>query len=125
MSHRTALADIVPERGLCKLTGVLRDENGTPLGAVTTLTLTLWHVASGGLVDSVGRPANQNILNINGGSLDGSGNFALRLTGADNQIVDTAAQFEAHEALIRFTYGGDGVGWHRVQFYVENASFIP
>lgn len=95
----------IPEKGTCKLTGVIVDETGTPLplANVVSLKCTLYDRESG---NPLGGRTNQDIKNAAGGTLDAAGNFSLTLADADNAILDPTRAFELHEALIEWTYGG-------------------
>lgn len=110
----------VAEKTTCKFTGILKDENGAvvPGSSLTTLTLTLYNVDDGQIINNRN---DQNILNANGGSVDGLGNFTLRLRAADNIILDPSKKSETHRALIRFTYNaGQDAGSVEVEFRVQN-----
>lgn len=120
MSHRESTPGEFPEKGTPKITGVIRDDAkiGIPGGSLTTLILTLYDELSGTLLGS--RPAGQDILGTNGGSVDGSGNFALQLTSADMAIVDSIRPEEVHIALVEWTYGAGLGGKKEIEFLVIN-----
>lgn len=69
-----------------------------------TLLMTLYDDVSKQLLG--GRPAMQNILNANGGTVtDGAG--SLELTPADNELV-TDCDTEDHVAFLHWTYTSPG-----------------
>jgi hypothetical protein len=110
----------VVEKGTARITGTLVDESGNALPAaqVQTLTCTLYDRESGGILG--GRNA-QNILNVNGGTLDSSGNFVLELKNLDHAILDAARQFELHVALVQWTYAtGTKPGRQEFRIAVRN-----
>lgn len=90
-----------------KYSCVLKDENGAaiPAASMNTLTLTLTDQATGAVIN--GR-TNQSVLNVNGGTLDSSGNFAMTFGFADNPIVTAGSvalgAIERHVALFKYTY---------------------
>ncbi len=110
MSHDTIITEHYAEKSTPKITAVIKDEDGIviPGGSLNTLTLTLYDKATDTLLGS--RSAQQDILEVNGGSVDGSGNFALQLTAADMAIVTDAVRVETHIALIEWTYNSGLLG---------------
>jgi hypothetical protein len=62
--------------------------------AMSSMKATLYDRVSGSVINS---RSLQSVLNANGGTLDGSGNFGLTLTPVDNPIIDpTIVVAEVH-----------------------------
>jgi hypothetical protein len=103
------------------LTITLAAEDGTPipLANITTITLTLYDVATGKVPAGIINSRNAvSIKNVNGGTIaDGGGTF--KLTAADNAMVSTTAQSELHAALVEFTCTDGTAGWALERFAVE------
>ncbi len=120
MSERTILGTAFNELTSVRITAVVVDEAGSPLGssALTTLKLTLYNLASGAIINSVNEVS---ILNAGRGTVDVSGNLVLTLLPADGVIVDDTLKFERHLALIEWTYaGGTKSGSKEIEFKVRN-----
>lgn len=120
VSHRNRreFVEAFPEGANLRLTGVLEDAAGNPISAVNTITVTWYDRATGTVIN--GRNA-QNINGVNGGSVDGSGNFVLELTGStDLVLINKALAREVHVALIEFTYGAGKHGVFEYVVTVEN-----
>ena len=101
------VADRQFERSTGRLTGKVVDEAGVALSTLITLTATLYDRDSGTIIN--GRN-DQDILGVNGGSVDGSGNFTLKLSAADNVIVNTENAYETHHLLLKWTYNNGQPG---------------
>lgn len=99
----------------------LYKENGTtPLSVsdITTLSLTFYDVKTNQLIN---RPAKQNVLNLNGVTIDTQGNFEWVIDREDNVIIDNSLIYENHVALFEYTYlNGEKGGFHDVMIYVRN-----
>lgn len=119
MSHRKEFTHPVPEGTTRALRGIITDENGNALAAaaLNALTVTLYDESTKTVINS---RAGQNILNTNGGSVDGSGVFALVLAAADNIMVTPSKHLERHVALVSWTYGAGQTGNFEFVFAVEN-----
>ena len=117
----TARASAVPEKSTSLLSGQLVDETGAaiPAAQLTTFALTLYAVVTSlPIINSV---SAVNILNTGRGTVDGSGNWTITLTPADNAIVGTDPGHEVHRALLEWTWnGGLKGGKHEVDFLVRN-----
>lgn len=108
------------------LTGVFKSDTGSLIGSgqMSTLSATLYDKVSGSIINSRNK---QNILNTNGGTLDGSGNFAFEFLPADNAILTASiAGAEHHVLLLEWTYqGGAKAGKQEFQMAVRNLSKVP
>lgn len=115
----------VLERVSVKYTATIKDEAGTaiPGSALTALTLTLYSVHSGTIVNSRN---DQNVLNANGVTVDEAGLLTWIMDPLDNQVLDTAFAYERHRALFEWTWsGGTKAGKHEVDFLVQNLGQVP
>ena len=124
MSHRESVPGEFIEKSTPKIKSVIRDDAGVgiPGGALTTLILTLYEELTGNLLGS--RPAGQDILGVNGGSVDVNGNFALQLALADMAILDDIRRSEVHIALIEWTYGAGLGNKKEIEFVVINLAKV-
>lgn len=119
---------IVRESTVAKYTAVLQDENGLVVSVdeLDTLTLTLYNLADGTIINS---RAEQTVLNTHNVTLDGSGNLAWEVQPSDNIIVGThlrAGELEPHMALFQWTWdSGQKQGRYEVQIDVQQVSEIP
>lgn len=120
---RTIVSTSLPEQKTSRFNAVIKDELGvaTPASSLTTLTLTLYNKKDLVIINTRNK---QNILNINGGTVDSSGNFALTLDPVDMIVVRRVNIQETHIALIEWTYGINKAGGHEIEFTVDNLSFI-
>lgn len=102
----TSNLDVIPEQSTAYLSGDLIDNNGSAVGSSTVEVLQISITAGGQIVNS---RLHQDVLGteaspINGGWLDSSGDFELRLKPADTVIVgdvDNGTE-EAHEIAALF-----------------------
>lgn len=110
----------VRERSSGRYTTVLKDELGVviPSGSFSTMTLTLYDVATNTILNS--RTA-QNVLNANDVTIDGSGNLVWAVQSADHAVVSTRPRFiERHRAVFNYTWSsGTKRDWHAVEWAVE------
>lgn len=113
----------VPEQTTQKYTGTLKDENGAaiPGSALTTLTLTLYEASTHQIINS--RNA-QNVLNLNGVTVDSNGVLTWIMAPADNAHLGQA-QRELHVALFEWTYDSGKRGQHEASFYIQDTPFAP
>lgn len=98
-----------------------------PASSLDSLTLTL--------VDEIGHSVinerdDQDVLNANGGELDESGNFSLRLDPDDMVIVNVLLKYEWHDARLTWvlTSGSPAVehtGFASIKFRVTNVAYVP
>lgn len=120
----------IPERSEAEYqaTFVGADEAETALvpGAVAAITATLTR-RDGTVIN--GRSA-QNVLNANGGTLDGAGVFRLHLSGNDNAVdaATPAGALELRVLTLHVTYakvgGGTGDLYAERRFYVRNLALV-
>jgi hypothetical protein len=118
------------ESSTARLTAIIEDETATaiPAASLQTLTLMLYdqttQLASPGSTTAIINSRNrQNVLNINGCTIDSSGNLEMILTPADNQIVNSLKDLERHVALFEFTYAaGLKAGKEQILIDVVNLS---
>lgn len=118
MANMTDLG-IVRERSSGRVTAVLQDETGAviPSSSLSTLTLTLYDVATNTILNS--RDA-QNVLNANNVTVDGSGNLTWTVQPADHAVVSTKPRArERHRGVFDFTWTGGKRDWYAVEFLVE------
>lgn len=102
----------------------LTKDDGTVLGptALDTLTLTLYDVATGTIINAVD---HANIKNTGRGALDALGHLVVSLVSADNPIVGSGTK-EKHKALIIGTWNsGAGYTSQEVLFTVVNVNKVP
>lgn len=102
-------------------TATLKDADGTvvPLANLTTITLTLYNVATGAIINS---REDQDVKNTNNVTFHStSGLLTWSIQAADNVMVNSALQDEKHIALFEFVYSGTGTpGKHEVILMVRN-----
>ena len=101
----------VAEGVSCVITAELVDEEGLPVGGqqLISLTFTLLDRDTGTTIN--GRNA-VNILNANGGTVDGDGNVRMPLTAADSVLLDVAHEREGRIGRFRWTWGAGVDGMH-------------
>lgn len=124
MAVRTVIADHIPEKSTWRYTGILKDETGTAIAALSlsTLTLTLYNLDTLAIINGMN---GINILNADRGTVDASGNLTVVLQPADNPILDTTKIDETHVMLLQWTYaGGAKAGRHEVEFRVRNLAQV-
>jgi hypothetical protein len=105
-------------------TATLEDADGTaiPLANLTTITLTLYDVTSGDIINS---REDQDVKNTNNVTVNAtSGLLTWAMQAADNPIVNEATDVgerEEHKALFEFTFSGTGSpGTHVAKISVLN-----
>lgn len=106
-------------------TADLTKDDGTALGpaALTTLTLTLYDVATNVIINAVD---HVDIKNTGRGALDTLGHLVVSLTSADNPIVTAGSTKEKHKALIIGTWGsGAGYTSQEILFSILNLNKVP
>ena len=113
----------VLERTTQVLTALIRDEKEIPIpgSALTTFTLTLYVVHTLGIIN--GRSA-QNVLNLNGVTVDGNGVVTWTMQPADNIIADETMLFERHRALFEWTYASGKAGKEEIDLLVQNLAKV-
>jgi len=121
----TVLPEPVYEGSTRKIQATLQDASGTavPASSLASLTLTLFDVALGSIINS--RNA-QDVLNKNDVAVDGNGLLTWSMRTADNVIVDAtlaAGAYETHRAMFIWTYTSGGTTEttiHIIEFRVLN-----
>lgn len=118
LNMRTLISNAIAEKTTARVTAVLRDELGAGISAaqLTALTLTIYDIATGGVINSRNKI---NILNANGGDVDSSGNLTYWMTPADNTIITPTKDFEDHCLLFEWSSGSKD-GKHEVIVKVVN-----
>ena len=92
-------------------TATLEDSDGTaiPLANITAITLPLYDVSDGSIINE---REDQNVKNTNNVTIAAtSGLLTWNMQADDNPIVDTTLAVgdrEHHKALFEFTYDGNG-----------------
>jgi hypothetical protein len=106
-----------------RYTAVITQEDGAtaiPAASLSSLTLTLIDDATGAVINS---RSGQNVLNVNGVTVDSSGNLAWAMSPADNPIVAATlphGRAELHLATFAWTWaGGAKGGSHSIWIEVE------
>lgn len=116
-STLTAKQRRLDEKTLAKYTATIKDEAGAAIATadITTLTLTLYDVETGTIINS--RNA-QNVHNTNNVTVSSEGVLAWTIQALDNAIVGTrrrAGQYEKHVALFEYTWSsGSKASKHEV-----------
>jgi len=110
---------LVPQSSTSRITAVIKDEAGVavPSANLTTLTLTLYKISNGNILNS---RDDVNVLNTGGGTVDANGNLIMTLDPLDN-ILTNGRSTEEHRAMFKYTYNsGAKTGFHEVEFTVGN-----
>lgn len=117
----------VLERVTSSITGLLVAEDGaTPIPGSTLTTLTATLYVDNAAQDIINSRNNQDILGVNGGSVDEFGILTLTLGPDDNPIVDDALQVERHVLLLQWTWAlGAKSGKAQVIITVRNLAKVP
>jgi len=106
-------------------TATLEDSAGTaiPLANLTTITLTLYDVVSGDIINS---REDQDVKSTNNVTINAtSGLLTWTMQAADNPISDTTLDWEHHRALFEFTFSGTGTpGKHEAEIMCENLTKV-
>jgi hypothetical protein len=120
MSKSVTLSRQINERTTAELLFTVVDENDE--GVVpSTLTLTLMTLDEE-IVN--GRDA-VNILNANGGTVDGEGNGVFLLSVADTALMDQDNRHESRVALFEWTWTGGKQDSKEVHFTLRNVRGVP
>lgn len=120
---KTIISSSLPEKKTVKITAVLKDESNAIISgsSLSSLTLTLYNKKDLTIINSRNK---SNILNVNAGTVDDSGNLTLVLSSDDMIIVHTVNSQETHIALIEWTYGANMAGGHEIEFTVDNLNYV-
>jgi hypothetical protein len=101
----------------------LKDEDGIVLTSLDTLTLSVWDLKSGAIINGRDR---QDVLNQNDVTFNGDGSLLWRVQAADRPILDDTQDWEDHVAMFEFTYAGGGRTGHWVlQDRIDNLQKVP
>lgn len=106
----------IPEQSSWAYKAVMRDLDGQPIpiDVINTLTLTIYDVATGGIVNGV---QNRNIRDTDRGSIgDVDGTLTIKFLPADATILGAGIAIgsaETHIALVRCTYNAGTDAWVR------------
>jgi len=114
----------VREKTTRRYTAVLKDETGAAVGSgsLSSLKLTLYNKVDGAIINTRNQ---QNVLNLNGVTIDASGNLTWTMDPADNPIIDTTLSYEEHVALFEIGWAADAKkNNHEVIIRVENVNKI-
>ena len=107
-------------------TATLKDADSVviPSANISTITLTLYNVADGEIINS---REDQDVKNTNNVVINAtSGLLTWTMQAADNPISDTSLDWEHHRALFEFTFSGTGTpGKHESQIMTCNLNKVP
>lgn len=98
--------------------GQLQDDTAAPIGSsvLTALTLSIVDTRTGAVVNGV---SQRNILNLDRGTVDGSGNLTITLTAADTALLNAADASEGRSLVIDWTWNSPvKTGRHQVDFTI-------
>ncbi len=93
---------------------------GIPASSLVTLILTLYRASDLTIINSRNQ---QNVLNQNGVTVDGSGNLAWTMSAADNVVLGSDDE-EPHVALVEWTWGSGRAGKHELLLIVRNLALV-
>lgn len=108
------------------LTGRFVNKDGIGVSSILFdyATLTLYDYVTKAIINGAD---GRNILNAGGATISSTpgndGAFSIPLAAADNPILDSTKQSEAHIALLKFSVKGS-VGTGEIRFIVMNAQKI-
>ena len=129
----------VPEQSSGVYRAIIVDESGAllPGSILSTLTLTLYAVRSGGNIDYINSRNAQNVLNTNGVTVydtlqtdtlfDSSTvqyNLKWIFTPQDTTLVRAQLQIERHIALFEWTWGSGKAGKQEMILAVKNLNEV-
>lgn len=106
MAHRVYLANPATERQDYTIRGSAVDDLGNALGSdrLASLKISIYRLSDLGPAGGINGVENIGILNSGRGNVTTAGTVTIKLTADDNQLVDTAAEEEAHVILLRWTW---------------------
>jgi len=102
-----------------------KDLNAIPGSVLDTLTLTYFQEYSEEIINS---RSLQNVLQLNGVTVDEAGQLRWTLTAQDSAILDDSLHQEPHLARFDFSYPGTAgteVSRHEVRLLVKNFRVTP
>lgn len=94
---------------------LLVDEFDVALSSLMTLTLSVYDIGTGTILNS---RDNQNVLNTNNVTFVG-GALQWAVQPADHAVVSDYLTLEKHRAIFEFTWSGGKRDWHALEFLVE------
>lgn len=101
------------------ITGTIRDRSGNVFQP-TALTITIRDVATGNVIN--GR--NDSALTPIGNYVSSGGAVTIQLTSADNVRYDATKESEAHEVILKFTWGTNSKGYAVAQYSVQRVGSV-
>ena len=115
---------VVKEDSVALITAELVDEANLPVTSSRVTAIRMWLYDQNGAI--INGRTDVDILNANGGEVDGSGNFSLRLTASDNPIVGEDL-IEPHTLLIRKVWDASNPqqDWDEIDLRVRNLKRVP
>jgi hypothetical protein len=116
----------IPEESTWYYTRTLTDELGVPISStnLTTITLSLYEMDTPEQEFILDWDA-KDVKNVNGGTVNTSGKFELRLPPTATIILNTARVYERRQLLLTWTRS-DGRTWrHIINVAIENLHKIP
>lgn len=122
MGH-TIFNDIIQEKTTPKITAILKDENDNAISSASldSLKLTLISISDAPVYSVINGRNQQNVLNLNGVTVDNLGNLSWRLSVDDTTLMDSHLDKEVHQAIFEFTYdSGNGAGKHIIEMTISN-----
>lgn len=126
MSLRTVFKTPVAEATTAQYKGQLVDETGANIAkaSLVALTLSIINIADDSIINQM---SQVDILDKSRGAVSATGMVTITLEVADNVVVDSSKQLEAHLLFIEWTYGNNGskAGNHEVEFQVYNRGLLP
>lgn len=99
---------IIKEGTDARFTAPIVDRDGVPVPLVDLLSLelTLEDLDTGEIINAWDA---KDVLNVNGGVVDGDSVLVLPLTPAENIIINDAKLYEFHRWLLEWTWNSGGV----------------
>ena len=115
------MANSINELSTGRYTATVLDESGG-FPVLDTLTLTLYDLLTGTIINSRN---SQNVLNTNNVSYNSAtGLLTWDMQPLDNPIINNALEREVHVAEFKATYSGGKTARHKVSFTVRNFSKV-
>lgn len=121
---RTVIPTRIAERTTPVITFTVKGDGVAIPGAnLTTFTLTLYKL--GDLTAILNGRNKQDVLNVNGVTVDGAGKGQYIMAAADNAVLGTDDD-EQHVALFEWTWaGGTRAGKHEIVLRIANLIGVP
>lgn len=127
MSHETVESFELAEDTTPDYTVYLVDKDDTPIpgSVLDSLTLTFYQEYTRAIINARDR---QNVLQLNGVTVDEDGKLTWNMTREDTAIINDALRHEPHMALFEYTFpgvSGSEYAKHVVRFNVFNMVRVP